>query len=203
MNATKRFGAWMRWLGFEARDGAWWPRAIALAACLATNGCGDPSSAPSAALAEQPLVMAPDEVPHAHVVTAFIGNVSTRYAAHYDGEALVQITEQRQGTPPDVADATYLFRSARLMRYESPTLDGKDWLVLEIDPQGQVLVARNGTEPASNEEINAILTRAQLLRNHALARRATQTHARHNSSGSARVHGAGRQLDANGQTTAR
>src|SRR5690606_36717297 len=154
-----------RWLGYEARNGAWWPRTIALAAYLATSDCGDPSSAPPATLAEQPLVCAPDDVPHAHVVKAFRDNIPTRYAAEYDGEALVQITEQRQGTPPDVADATYLFRSARLMRYEGPTLDGKDCLVLEIDPQGQVLVARNGTEPVSNEEINAILTRAQLLLN--------------------------------------
>lgn len=62
------------------------------------------------------------------------------------------------------------------MRYEGDALDGAGEVLLVFDLQGRVITARLDEAAASETQIGAIRTRAQLLRNHALAQHATRTH---------------------------
>lgn len=146
---------------------------------MGASACGERSqqSDPASSAASHPLVIAPTDLPRSRFITTSAGGISARYAAQYEGEALTEIFEEREAASTGTATATYLFQGARLMRYEGPPLEGEGSLVLEFDLQGKVLVARDGAHPASEEAVSAIRARAQLLRNHALASRATQTHA--------------------------
>ncbi len=89
---------------------------------------------------------------------------------------LVRMDEQREseGGKPELG--AYVFQGARLMRYEGDSLDGAGQLLLVFDLQGRVITARLAEAAASEEQIGAIRTRAQLLRNHALAQHASRMH---------------------------
>jgi hypothetical protein len=102
------------------------------------------------------------------------GGIPAVYVAHFEMDQLARIDEQRQ--IPDVAPlrSEYTFKGARLLSYRGAKLSDAAQLDLQFDMQG---VLQSGQGPNVNdEEIAAIRNRAQLLRSHALAQRATKMH---------------------------
>ncbi len=130
------------------------------------------SEAPTA-----PLVVAPPaaDAEKSWQLTTNAGGITSRYTPRFRGESLVRIEEQRERGAESVP-GSYTFQGARLMRYEGAPLAGAGTLLLEFDLQGKVLTARHDDAAATQEQISAIRTRAQLLRNHALAQQVSRTH---------------------------
>jgi hypothetical protein len=97
----------------------------------------------------------------------------SEYAAHFESGQLVRITEDRQADA--VAHAgEYTFKGARLIAYRGAALSASSAVDLQFDMQGML---QSGQGPdVTQEDISAIRGRAQLLRSHALAQRATRTH---------------------------
>lgn len=102
------------------------------------------------------------------------GGRMTQYGAYFDGQQLTQITE----TPLDAQGprAEYHFHGARLLKY-SQSGTTTEVIHLELDEQGRVREASSGTRALAQTEIDAIRSRAQLLRSHALAQQAARMHA--------------------------
>ena len=125
----------------------------------------------------EPLVTAPraDTSQDLRISTS-AGGVASRYAPRFEDNVIVRIDEQREGNNGVAALGAYVFQGARLMRYEGDALAGAGELLLVFDLQGRVITARLDEAAASEAQISAIRTRAQLLRNHALAQHATRTH---------------------------
>ncbi len=144
-----------------------------ITACVdsAKESGGRPSEAPTAPLVAAPPADAETE----WQLTTHAGGVASRYAPRFRGESLVRIEELR-GRGTQAVQGAYAFQGARLMRYEGAPLDGAGSLLLEFDLQGKVVTARHDDAAATNEQISAIRTRAQLLRNHALAQQVSRTH---------------------------
>jgi hypothetical protein len=149
-------------------------------AAVAILACSDRSSeaakSPNAAPRE-PLVVAPPEEPQGQQIVTSAGGVAAQYTSQFDGQALVSIHEQRESERGSPSHGTYTFQGARLMRYEGAPVGGSGTLSLELDLQGGIISARYGDAQATDEQIIAVRTRAQLLRNHALAQRASHMHA--------------------------
>ncbi len=140
--------------------------------------CGERSNERSQdTVPAEPLVTAPRaDTPQDLRISTNAGGIASRYAPRFEGNALVRIDEQREGNDGTPALGAYVFQGARLMRYEGNALDGAGELLLVFDLQGRVITARLDEAAASEAQISAIRTRAQLLRNHALAQHATRTH---------------------------
>jgi hypothetical protein len=100
----------------------------------------------------------------------------TRYDAHFTEGQLTRIAEKRVRASGGEASGDYEFRGARLLRYAGAPLEGDGALALELDMQGRVVEARIDGRPARPEEIDAVRSRAQLLRSHALTQSATRAH---------------------------
>lgn len=100
--------------------------------------------------------------------------VSTKYSAFFDGAQLTEIKETYSGSDPIVS--AYHYRGARLLKYEQAVPAGASTLI-ELDEQGRVQRAVAGTRELAAAEIEAIRSRAQLLRSHALAQQASRMHA--------------------------
>lgn len=98
------------------------------------------------------------------------GGRRTQYDAFFEGSQIVSIRE----TADDLI-AEYHYRGGRLLKYMQtrPATDAKE---LELDERGRVQHAVAGARALATEEIDAIRTRAQLLRSHALAQRAIRMH---------------------------
>lgn len=103
----------------------------------------------------------------AHIET---GGQRAEYSAYFEGAQLAEIEEASTG-----ASAEYLYRGARLLKYTQSSPRGTTQL--ELDDQGRVQRASNGHRELAPAEIDAIVSRAQLLRSHALAQQASRTHA--------------------------
>jgi hypothetical protein len=101
------------------------------------------------------------------------GGIPTRYVAHFEQHKLMRIDETRQA---DLARGSYEFYGARLLRYAGAALDSAAPVVLEFSMTGSVEKSLSGDGPASQEQIDAIRSRGQLLRSHALAQQSTRTH---------------------------
>ncbi len=100
--------------------------------------------------------------------------VTAEYAAHFDAEKLVSIDEARQPQPGSLLSGQYTYQGARLLRYQGAKVSEPAQLDLQFDLQGTL---QSGQGPdVSDEEIAAIRARAQLLRSHALAQRASRSH---------------------------
>jgi hypothetical protein len=99
--------------------------------------------------------------------------VAAEYAARFESEKLISIDEQRQPQPESTLTGQYTYQGARLLRYQGAKVTEPAQLDLQFDLQG--MVQGRGPE-VSDEEITAIRNRAQLLRSHALAQRATRNH---------------------------
>lgn len=101
------------------------------------------------------------------------GHIQTQYAAHFTGSQLARIVETRR-----IGDVTlggeYAYQGARLLRYQGAKIGDTARLDLQFDLQG-TLQSGQGSG-VSDEDIRAIRNRAQLLRSHALAGRATRNH---------------------------
>lgn len=95
----------------------------------------------------------------------------TQYAAYFEGPQLARIEETPDGGGPT---AKYTYRGARLLKYSQPGNSGE--VILELDDRGRVQRALVGQQTLAQTEIDAIRTRAQLLRSHALAKQATKMH---------------------------
>lgn len=143
---------------------------------LCIGACSKPASEadlPESTVPPTPLVTAPASLAaHTHRTSA--GGIAARYTPLFENETLVGIDEQRES---DGRSAKYVFNGARLVRYEGAPLDGEGWLVAEFDMQGKLISARIDGRDATEEQLSAIRTRAQLLRSHAMAQRASRTHA--------------------------
>jgi hypothetical protein len=102
------------------------------------------------------------------------GGIPAEYVAHFEAEQLARIDEQRQ--PLNVASlrSAYTFKGARLLSYRGAKLSDAAQIDLQFDLQGAL---QSGQGPnVTDAEIAAIRNRAQLLRSHALAQRATKLH---------------------------
>ena len=100
--------------------------------------------------------------------------VAAEYAAHFEAEKLVSIDEERQSQPGSTLTGQYTYQGARLLRYQGAKVTHPAQLDLQFDLQG-ALQSGQGVD-VSDEEIAAIRDRAQLLRSHALAQRASRGH---------------------------
>jgi hypothetical protein len=101
--------------------------------------------------------------------------VPTMYRASFKDGQLALIVETRSAVS-SAAKGEYEFESGRLLRYSGQALQGAPQLELAFDLQGRVTRARSDDREARADEISAIRSRAQLLRSHALAQRATRLH---------------------------
>jgi hypothetical protein len=100
-----------------------------------------------------------------------IGGIDTDYAAIFEAGRLVRIVEHRQGKT--VLSGEYEFMGARLLRYGGAKLRDPANVNLEFDMQGALLSNEGSID---DDDLREIRSRAQLLRSHALARRATALH---------------------------
>jgi hypothetical protein len=105
--------------------------------------------------------------------------VAAEYSARFDGQTLVRIDERRQPQSGGPLEGEYSFQGARLLRYRGAALAHPEgaqpaMLDLQFDMQGVLQSAR--TAELTDENIDAIRGRAQLLRSHALAQRAARQH---------------------------
>jgi hypothetical protein len=155
----------------------------AIATMLLLSGCSErhsaqaPSTAPTS-VATQPESPSTVEDPGNVVKGAFApGGLATTYEAHFQGNQLQRINEQRKTADGAAAGGEYGFYGARLMQYQGVALQSDARLELKFDMQGSVTAANSSAGKVSDEEISGIRNRAQMLRSHAVARRGTQGHA--------------------------
>lgn len=118
---------------------------------------------------------------------ATAGTVS-RYTAQFQDDKLISIQEERDAGAGGKAGAEYQFKEGRLLRYAElgqragPSGSVRIELDFAFDDTGELLAATKtvddvGAKP-DEAEIHAARNRAELLRNHALAQRASREHAR-------------------------
>ena len=111
------------------------------------------------------------------------GGIPTTYQAYFREEQLRRISETRARADAQSAPGDYEFQGGRLLHYTGHALRSEAPLELKFDLQGKATLANAGDRSASLEEISEIRARAQLLRSHALAQRATRSHVRNQESG--------------------
>ncbi|MEQ1579684.1 MAG: YbaY family lipoprotein [Steroidobacteraceae bacterium] len=142
---------------------------------VGSDGAAEASATASAAPAERPL--------EGMLVS---GGVTSRYSATFRNGALVSLQEDRDAGASGKAGAEYQFKDGRLLRYiELGTQDapaGKQQVEFDFafDDTGEVLAARKtvndkATKP-EDADIYAARNRGDLLRNHALALKASRDH---------------------------
>ena len=151
---------------------------LTLLALLASCSRGEPSAArppitPAIEPAQNPHLTDKGQILSAELNAA---GASTAYDAHFTEGQLTRIAEKRTRPSGGYASGEYEFRGARLVRYAGAPVDGEGALALELDMQGRVVAARIDGRSAPPEEIDAVRSRAQLLRSHALAQSATRAH---------------------------
>ncbi len=115
------------------------------------------------------------------------GNVTAHYTANFESDRLVSIQEDRDLGAKGKASADYQFKEGRLMRYvelgrkTGPGGSQQVELDFAFDDTGEMLAARKTVNDSAAKpdetEIDAARNRAELLRNHALALKASREHA--------------------------
>jgi len=145
-----------------------WILAAALASCSRAPAPEEPSAATTRAVAALPDESA--DVLRASLTT---GDIPTDYAAQFEANQLTRIIEHRR-VGAVTLEGEYEFKGARLLHYRGAKLADAAPLELRFDMQG-ALQGEPGTG-VSEEDIRAVRDRAQLLRSHALARRASKMH---------------------------
>jgi hypothetical protein len=141
--------------------------------CAIAAGCSDRDSAQET-LSPTPLITAPPqaaETPTAVQIQA--GGMAAQYVPYFTGEELRKITERREGA---AKPSEYHFQGARLLRYRGVSLQSETPIELEFDLKGSLVKSRGADAPVADEEVAAVRNRAQILRSHALAQRATHSH---------------------------
>jgi hypothetical protein len=125
----------------------------------------------------EPLVAAQSAAQAGDVLESELttGGMPATYRATFADNQLRRIGETRASR----GEGEYEFQGARLMSYVGSPLSGAGPIEIQFNLQGAITMSRAPTGEVSPEEITAIRTRAQLLRSHALAQRATRTHDTH------------------------
>ena len=146
---------------------------VATAALLASCSKAPAPDAPSAPAATTSVDALPAESDNVLRAKLSAGGMRIEYAAQFDGDQLTRIVEHRHA---DIAvlEGDYELKGARLLHYRGTKLADPTALDLTFDMQG-VLQAGAGPN-VSDEDIRAVQNRAQLLRSHALAQRASRMH---------------------------
>lgn len=118
--------------------------------------------------------------------TLVSGGVASRYAATFRGSALVSIQEDRDAGALGKAGAEYQFKDGRLLRYielgtrNDPAGTQQVEFDFAFDDTGEVLAARKTVNDTAvkpeDTDIYTARNRADLLRNHALALKASREH---------------------------
>ena len=105
-------------------------------------------------------------------VRTVIAGVPTEYSVDFSANKLRSIAEVRTAADRR-AQGRYEFYGARLTRYSGEQLQTTGAVQLEFDLQG-ALVSKVPDVDAT--QVEAIKTRSQLLRSHALAQQAARAH---------------------------
>jgi DNA-binding transcriptional regulator YdaS (Cro superfamily) len=148
---------------------------LAIAACSRDqNSSGDPQSA-------APLVELQSPAPGARTADVLVseitaGGIRATYRATFADDQLRRIGETRAVNASDQTESVYEFQGARLLSYLGAQLNGAGSIEIRFNLQGAVTMSRAAGGEVTPQEIAAIRTRAQLLRSHALAQRATRAH---------------------------
>ena len=148
--------------------------AVALALALGA-GCSKP---PQDAKRSQdgPLVSAPTSAAAPEVLKGQLTTAGTAvsYEASFANGHLARISETR-GTSDAAHQGAYDFYGARLLHYKGGALSDGAPIELEFNMQGALTAAR-ADRAVTPEEAAAVRTRAELLRNLALAQRSVRSH---------------------------
>jgi hypothetical protein len=142
---------------------------------LALGACSkEPTTAQSAPLT--PAIAPTNEVAaNARTLSGRINaaGIEATYEATFEEGERVRIAEQRA----DSRNGEYELRGARLLHYAGGGFSSPEAIELRFNLQGVLELAKSHSGGAvSPEEISAIRERAQLLRSHALAQKATRDH---------------------------
>jgi hypothetical protein len=152
--------------------------AILLSAILLTMGaCSKQPAPPAQPTSAAPLVTSSAQTGESQRDEAIAGKlvaagVAATYHASFAADQLQRIVETRA----EAGTGEYEFQGARLMRYTGNALSNDGTIELGFDLQGAVKISKSGSGAVPADEVSAIRTRAQLLRSHALAQRATRSH---------------------------
>jgi hypothetical protein len=151
---------------------------ISLSVLIALScACSDQAPPPAASEPAKETTSATpslDTDPNAMRAKLNAGGIPSEYAAHFENSQLVRISELRQSADAGSRAGEYTFNGARLLAYRGAKLSDSAALDLRFDMQG-TLHSRQGAD-VTEEDVSAIRGRAQLLRSHALAQRATRSH---------------------------
>jgi hypothetical protein len=143
---------------------------LALGACSKEPPAAPPPSTPLvAAMPQAPDVAADERAVRSHVNAA---GIAATYEATFGTEQQLRIAEQRA----DSRNGEYEFRGARLLHYSGSGLASPGPIELRFDPHGVLTVSKADAGAVPTEEVSAIRQRAQLLRSHALAQKASREH---------------------------
>jgi hypothetical protein len=156
------------------------PLAVFAFAMTLLSGCSEHRSVPqptpqAAAQPQTPTTAAgPAEEQPGSVIkgSAAPGGVAATFEAHLKDGQVQKIAEAR--TPTGTGE--YSFYGARLVEYHGSALQSAASIELKFSMSGGVIAATSSAGKVSDDEINAIRTRAQVLRSAAAARQATQGH---------------------------
>jgi len=151
----------------------------AIATMLLLSGCSERHStqSPAAPATQESQPEAAPEEPGSISKGAFApGGLASTYEAHFKDGLLQRITEQRKSAAGGEGKGDYGFYGARLMQYQGNALQSDASIELKFDMQGSLTASSSSAGKVSDEEIQAIRTRAGMLRSHAVARRGMQEH---------------------------
>jgi hypothetical protein len=146
----------------------------ALLLTLALAGCSKPPSAKSG-----PLVVAPlQDMTSTQTVKELLtsNHIQSRYSAHFQNGRMTTIDEARTGPDARLSTGVYSFYEARLVKYSGDGLNFSGHEEVEFDLHGAIKRSQAENGELNPEEIGAIRNRAELLRSHALAQQAIETH---------------------------
>jgi hypothetical protein len=151
--------------------------AVVLAVALAAGCSKSPDSAQHAQ--DAPLVAAPAApaiTPQSQILRGELTTADTHvsYDAIFKDGHLSHVLETR-GTQDPAHQGDYEFYGARLLHYKGGTLSDGTIIELEFNMQG-ALTSTHAPRGVTTEEVAAVRTRAELLRNHALAEESVRSH---------------------------
>jgi hypothetical protein len=151
---------------------------VMLAVALSASCSKQPPPDAATPVHDAPLVTAPSAPASAPAQTLkgelTTGGTSVSYEASFAGGQLARISEIR-GTPDPARNGEYDFYGARLLHYKGAALSDGAAIELEFNMNG-ALTATHAARAVTAEEVAAIRTRADLLRNHALAQQSVRSH---------------------------
>ena len=145
--------------------------------CCLCAACSDRAASPpqpeQQTNTSEPTVT-PEETGDVSRAKLTTGGIPSQYVAHFENKQLVKIDEERKPEGGATLHGEYTFAGARLMQYRGAKVATPAPLDLQFDLRGAL---QSGSGPdVSDEDVEAVRTRAQLLRSHALAHREISAH---------------------------